>query len=83
MTQMTGNEETKRAKLGRPRDDTRSAAFLKVVKYLEDNDDEQISISDLIDPIEDKLANTTHEAYSYLHMEKRLKEHFGVTIVHD
>lgn len=81
MTQMTGNEETKRAKLGRPRDDTRCTAFLEVAKYLEENDDEQITINDLIDLMEDKLANTTHEAYSYLHMKKRLEEHFGTAIV--
>ena len=36
---------------GRPQDDKRAETFLEVASYLEDNDDELITISDLIDLI--------------------------------
>ena len=45
--------------------------------YLEENDDEQITINHLIDFMEQKLAGTMHEAYGYTHMKMRLQEHFG------
>ena len=35
-------------KLERPQEDTRIKAFLEVTSYLEDNDDEQITINNLM-----------------------------------
>ena len=51
----------------------RTVAFLEVARNLED-DNEQIAINN---PMNEKLAGTTSEAYSYLHM---LQEHFGERI---
>ena len=45
----------KKLKLGRPELQERTDAFLEVVSYLEKNDDEQITISDLIRGMEDDL----------------------------
>ena len=42
-------EDFKKPKLGHPQDDKRAKAFLEVASYLEDNDDEQITINDLVD----------------------------------
>jgi len=81
IAQMTDTEESKRTKLGRPRGDEKTAAFLQVARYLEENDDEQITINDLIDLMTQKLAGTNHEAYSYTHMKARLWEHFGDRII--
>ena len=50
-------------------------------RYLEEIDDEQITINHLIDLMKQKLAGTTHEPYSYTHMKARLQEHFGERIV--
>ena len=80
MAQLTITEDVKRSKLGWPQDDERTVAFLEVARYLEENDDEQITINHLIDLIKQKLADTTHEAYSYTHMKARLQEHFGERI---
>ena len=74
-------EDSKRLKLGRPQNDTRAEAFLEVARYLEDNDDEQITISDLIDLMNQKLADTTYEAYTYPHMKTKLQEHFGERLI--
>ena len=63
-------EDFKMPKLGCPQDDKRAEAFL-LSSYLEDNDDndddEQITINDLIDLMNQKLANTDHDAYSYIY----------------
>ena len=42
-------EGFKRPKLGCPQDDKRAEVFLEVASYLEDNDDELITINNLID----------------------------------
>jgi hypothetical protein len=50
--------------MGRPQADERTDAFLEVASFLEENDDEQITINDLINRMEHNLANSEHEAYS-------------------
>ena len=63
-------EDFRMPKLGYPQDDKRAKAFLEVAIHLEDNDDngdEQITINDLIDLMNQKLANTDHDAYSYIY----------------
>ena len=64
-------------KVGHPQHDERTAAFLEVAKYIEENDDEQITIKDLIDLMQQKLAHSESEAYTYMYMKKRLEEYFG------
>ena len=71
----------KKVKVGRPPEKQRTDAFLEVARFLEENDDEQITIQDLIQRMEENLANTEHSAYSYPHMQQRLKEHFGNKII--
>ena len=56
-------QEFKRPKLGRPQVDERTEAFLEVARYLEESDDEQITIDDLIDLMGQKLENTANIAY--------------------
>lgn len=75
-------QESKTMKTGRPQHDERTAAFLVVAKYIEENNDEQITKKDLIDLMQQKLAHSESEAYSYSYMKKRLKEHFGEKIIY-
>ncbi len=75
--QSASTEDFKRPKPSRPQVDERAVAFLQVARYLEENDDEQITIDHLIDLMEQKLTNTAHKAYGYTYMKKRLQEHFG------
>ena len=49
------------SKRGRPSDTERERAFLQVTRYLEDNDEEQITINDLIDKMNDYLDGTNFE----------------------
>ncbi len=79
--QSASTEDSKRPKPGWPQVDERAVAFLQVAQYLEENDDEQITIDHLIDLMEQKLTNTAHKAYGYTHMKNRLQEHFGEKII--
>ena len=81
IAQFAADDFFKKPRLGRPPDDKRAKAFFEVASYLEDNDDEQITINDLIDLMNQKLADTDYEAYGYTHMKTKLKEHFGERIV--
>ena len=67
------NSSLKKVKIGRPPEKERTDAFLEVAKFLEENDDEQITIHDLIQRMDKNLANTEHSAYSYTHMQKKIK----------
>lgn len=68
-------------KVGWHQSDERTAAFMDVAKYIEENDDEQININYLIDLMQQKLAHSEHEAYGYTHMKTRLQEHFVEKII--
>ena len=62
----------KKFKLGHPQDQERTDAFLEAASYLEENDDEQITITNLIECMENNLAESEHCAYSFTHMKFKL-----------
>ncbi|KAG0717191.1 hypothetical protein GWK47_054962 [Chionoecetes opilio] len=68
-------------KLGRPKDQIRHEAFLKVAKYLEGNDEELTTISDLIGKMEDFLVDTGCDAYGFSYMKDKLLNQFGDKII--
>ncbi len=55
--QSASTEDFKRPNPGWPQVDERAVVFLQVAHYLEENDNEQITIDHLIDLMEQKLAN--------------------------
>ena len=62
---------------GRPVDDDLEAAFFEVVTYLTDNDNEQITITDLVN----KMHDICGDSYSATYMKKKLEKHFGRSII--
>ena len=74
-------EGSKRPRKGRPVDSAKAMAFLKVAQFLEQNDEEQITISDLVNKMEDYLEGSGEQAYSAVYMKAKLQEHFGDKIV--
>ena len=79
--QKSNNTEEKN-KVGRPQDEVRLDAFLEVGNYFEENDDdEQITINDLIRRMELNLKDSGLHAYGYTHMKSKLKKHFGDCII--
>uniref|UniRef100_UPI00358F3F63 uncharacterized protein n=1 Tax=Myxine glutinosa TaxID=7769 RepID=UPI00358F3F63 len=63
---------------GRPVNSDQSSAFLKVIEYLAKNDDEQITVNDLVEQMSHFSGN---DAYSAVYMKKKLLEHFGNSII--
>ena len=72
---------TKKLKLGRPELQERTDAFLEVVSYLEENDDKQITISDLIRRMKDDLIESDYSAYGPQHMKMKLQELYRDRII--
>ena len=71
----------KRVKLGRPHDAKQTEAFMEVIRFLEKNDEEQTTISDLIHRMAECLADTDSEPYGFTYMKEQIKQQFGNRIV--
>ena len=74
-------QETKPFKIGRPTSHDRSEAFLKVLKYLEEINDEPVTINDLVRLMNDYLTDSQDKAYSGSYMKEKLALHFGERLV--
>ena len=70
----------KKQRGGRPVNTIKEEAFAKVVNYLVENEDEQLTISDLSNKMAEFLERP-EEAYSQIYMKKKLEDHFGQRIV--
>ena len=78
----SGNSEVKKPNLGgRPVDSVKSSAFMKVVTFLEENDEEQTTVSDLTQKMGEFLEDTGEDPYSTVYMKSKLQEHFKEKIV--
>jgi hypothetical protein len=66
------NQRQRGFKRGRPTKTERDIAFDKVVAYLEDNDDEQISIKDLVLKMDEFLEESEQDAFTTKYMKLRL-----------
>jgi hypothetical protein len=75
----TGDDSKKR-KIGRPKDNEKTVAFLSVVDYLQENDDETVTVGDLVERMQANLKNSK-DAYSAKYMKSKLQEHFGERIM--
>ena len=72
---------TKKEPVGRPQDEDQTVAFLKVAQFLQENDDEQITVNDLIEIMNEFLEESQSIAYGHTHMKARLKENFGDQLI--
>eukprot|EP00745_Piridium_sociabile_P030469 TRINITY_DN50548_c0_g2_i3.p1 TRINITY_DN50548_c0_g2~~TRINITY_DN50548_c0_g2_i3.p1 ORF type:complete len:545 (+),score=119.14 TRINITY_DN50548_c0_g2_i3:414-2048(+) len=59
----------KKACVGRPEDSVRFEAFKQTIQYLDSLDDDQVTVHDLVDFMQDMLKNTKNDAYSVPHMK--------------
>lgn len=72
---------SKKQKVGRPSDSVRADAFQKVTAFLEENDEEQMTINSLINKMKEFLEDTNLEPYGFTHMKEKLLDHFGDRII--
>eukprot|EP00794_Sanderia_malayensis_P001511 gene1511-1666_t len=63
---------------GRPIDSTRNDAFLMVAAYLEENDDEQITINDLVAKMREYCGD---ECHTPVHLKQKILEYFGKEVL--
>ena len=79
---MTGTRQPAPRK-GCPVSEAQTAAFLKVARYLQDNDDEQITFTDLRQKMHQCLLESGHnvEPFTEKHLRQKLEDHFGDTII--
>ena len=70
-------ESMEKRQLGRPEEFEKKQAFLEVAKYLEENDDEQITVTDLVEKMEEYLDQSECQPYIPQYMKTKLQEHFG------
>ncbi|KAG7156758.1 hypothetical protein Hamer_G006773 [Homarus americanus] len=67
--------EAKRRKSGRPKNEDQEQAFM--MKNLENNDEEQLTISHLREKMKEFLTNTDSEPYGNQYLKGQLKEQYG------
>ena len=71
----------RKEKLNAHKTKKKNDAFLKVARFLQENDDEQIPVVDLVEKMEEYLGDSASTAYGRTHMKARLQEHFGDQII--
>ena len=71
---------SKRQKGGRPKNLEKNEAFSQLCSYLVDTDDEQITISNLGEKMQEFLTDKNTDAYSNRWLKKKLKDHFNDSI---
>ena len=77
---MNCEPEKKRRRSGRPEDEVKTDAFIKAMQFLERNDEEQTTVSDVVQKMRDALEVDV-EPYSNVYMKKKILEHFGTRIL--
>lgn len=67
LSDMSDQARSKKRKIGRPQDKEASEAFLKVINYLQENDDEELTISDSIRKMLEFLGDSADNVCQPLH----------------
>ncbi|KAG1683688.1 Protein eyes shut [Nymphon striatum] len=67
----------KQRKSGRPRNQDQEQAFLEMCFYLEANDEEQLTISDLGNKMKEFLTDKESTPYGNQYLKQKLMEHYG------
>lgn len=79
-TTQSGESRSKRRKSGRPKDQELDQAFEQMCRYLEQNDEEQLTLSDLRAKMKEVLANPDTDPYSSYYLKGQLQNRYGDSI---
>jgi hypothetical protein len=74
------HDETNKTKSGRPENEILAEAFAKVCSYVEENEDEQHTITDLTSLMNQYLEHTKENAYNPRYLKPKLREYFDESI---
>ena len=75
-----GNDTDSMRAKGRPTDNVKPKAFLKVTEVLVENDEEQFTISDLIGKMQEYQEGTGEPSYSAVYMKEKLRYFYDLII---
>jgi len=67
-------------KPGRPQNEDQQQAFLRVCAYLEENDEEQLTISDFAHRMSGYLQDESSVSYGNYYLKEKLKKAYGDSI---
>ena len=71
------SHESKRRKSGRPKDEEQEQAFSKMCAYLDANDEEQLTVSDLMFKMKEYMSNADSLPYGKQYLKGKLHERYG------
>jgi len=75
-----GPTEKKPRKVGRPKDYDQEQAFIRMCSFLEENDEEQLTVGDLSKKMAEYLVQPDSVAYGNQYLKSKLVEHYGESI---
>ena len=71
---------SKLRKVGRPKDTDQEQAFLRMCNYFEENDEEQLTVTDLACKMKEYLQDTNSAPYGNQYLKFRLLEYYGDSV---
>ncbi|CAG2214599.1 unnamed protein product [Mytilus edulis] len=74
----SGTPKQSKNKTGRPQHQQAQAAFQKTVEYLLQNEDEQLTVIELVEKMKDYCGDA---AYSTVHMKSKIQKYFGDDVI--
>ena len=80
MQHQVGITEKKARKVGRPKDADQEQALIMICSFFEENDEEQLTVSDLADKMGEYLVEQDSVAYGNQYLKSKLLKHYGESI---
>lgn len=71
---------SKQRKVGHPKNSDQEQAFLRMCYYLEENDEEQLTITHLASKMGEYLENTDSTPYGNQYLKSKLLDHYGESL---
>ena len=75
-----GSTQKKARKVERPKDADKEQTFLRMCSFFEENDEEQLTVTDLANKINEYLEEQDSVAYGNQYLKSKLLEHYGESI---
>ena len=81
VSDISGQGRSKKRKMGRPQREEANEVFLKIMNYLQENDDAQLIISDLVRKMLEFLNDSSENMYSNRYMKDKVENYFGENVI--